>query len=171
MNRILKVTSLLALAVVSFCVYSGAQETSATLSTTHVLKGTYITNAQGNIGVPATTLVGIGPVLTVSCPGTTGTCTVQADLWIKVVGPAASVSPYNSSGDYIFLCFAVDGVEPSGCVIRSGETLPDGSWTINSTSLSMSGVAPGTHSVQMWFYAYDASTVNYYNATFRVYKP
>jgi hypothetical protein len=61
MNRILKVTSLLALAVVSFCVYSGAQETSATLSTNHVLKGTYITNAQGNIGVPRHNLGGDRP--------------------------------------------------------------------------------------------------------------
>src|SRR5271166_2257359 len=100
MNKILKVTSLLALAVASFSIYSGAQQSQA-VSTNHVLKGTYITNAQGNINIAATTLTGIGPVLTVSCPGTTGTCTVQADLWIKVLGPAVSG---NSSGDFIFLC-------------------------------------------------------------------
>ncbi|MGD0417528.1 MAG: hypothetical protein ABSA80_19380 [Terriglobales bacterium] len=164
MNRILKVISLLALAVVSFCVYSGAQATPEATSTNHVLKGTYITNAQGVIDITAKTLTDIGPTLTVSCPGTTGTCTVQADLWIKVNGPS-------TSGNYIFLCFTVDGSETSGCTESSGETASDGSAMINSTSLSTSGVAAGTHSVQMLFYAYDASVVDYYNATYRVYKP
>jgi len=164
MNRILKVTSLLALAVVSFRVYSGAQETSATLSTNHVLKETYNTYGLGAT-ISAATLTAIGPALTVSCPGTTGTCTIEADV-------LAQVGDSKASGNYIYLCATLDGAgAANGCKKESGTTPTDGTYVNMPTSFFFSGVATGTHSVQMMIYTVDNCAVYYYSSTYRVYKP
>jgi hypothetical protein len=83
MHKILKVTSLLALAVASLGIYSGAQ--TPALATSHVIKGTYINNGNYNSNVAAATFTPIDTALSVSCPGTSGTCTIEADMWIQNV--------------------------------------------------------------------------------------
>jgi len=163
MNKLLKVTSLMALAVVSLSIYSGAQEVPQN-ATNHVLKGTYINNGNYNGNVPAATYTPIDTKLTVSCPGS-GTCTIEADMW---------VDNYNSSqipGNSNTICLYVDGVQTSGCAYETSETPPDGSHVHASTSQPLSGLAPGNHTVQTYFYSDDGAFVEYYTVNYRVYKP
>ena len=47
----------------------------------HVLQATYIDVTSGvGTTIPAGTLTPIGNSISVSCPGTSGTCTIQADM-------------------------------------------------------------------------------------------
>jgi hypothetical protein len=100
----------------------------------------------------------------VTCPGS-GTCTIEADMW---------VDNYNSSkptGNATTICLYVDGVQTSGCAYETSETPPDGSHVHASTSQPMSGLAPGSHTVQTYFYAAEGAFVEYYTANYRVSKP
>jgi len=165
MNKLSKVTLLLALAVVSFGVYSGAQAIPETTATKHVLEGTYINNGNHNATVPAATYTPVDTKLTVSCPGTSGTCTIEADMW---------VDNYLSGGgslNSITICLYVDGVQTSGCAYETSETPPDGSHNHASTSQPLSGLAPGNHTVQTYFYSNEGAFVEYYTTNYRVYKP
>ncbi|MFY9904814.1 MAG: hypothetical protein WBD45_19325 [Terriglobales bacterium] len=165
MNKLAKVTLLLALAVGSFSLYSGAQDLQETLATKHVLQGTYINNGNYNANVPAATYTPIDTKLTVACPGTSGTCTIEADMW---------VDNYNSSGpsfNSTTICLYVDGVQTSGCAYETAETPLDGSHVHNSTSQPLSGLAPGNHTVQTYFRANDGAFAEYYTTNYRVYKP
>ena len=112
--KLLKVTSLLALAVLSLSIYSGAQE-APQVATNHVLKGTYINNGNYNNSIPAAKYTAIDPQLTVSCPGT-GTCTIEADMWIDFSG--------GGSFDGTTICLVVDGTQTSGSVLNF-RTLPN----------------------------------------------
>ena len=162
MNKLMKVMSLVVLAVASFSVYSSAQKSQAA-STNHVLKGTYNTYGPGP-EISAATLTAIGPALTVSCPGT-GTCTIEADV-------LAQIGDQGAGGNYIYLCATLDGVGAAyGCRKESGTTPTDGTYVNMPTSFFFSGVAAGTHSVQMMLYAVDPCVVEYYSSTYRVYTP
>jgi hypothetical protein len=57
--------------------------TPAAPSTKEVLQGTYINSGVAGISVPANTFTPIDKLLTVVCPGTTGTCSIQADVGSK----------------------------------------------------------------------------------------
>jgi hypothetical protein len=161
MHKLLKVSLLLAVAVVSFSVCSRAQESQA-VATNHVLKGTYLTYGPGPI-VAAETLTAIGPALTVSCPGTK-TCTIEADVLAQVGNSAGSAN-------YVYLCATLDGVGAAyGCQQGSGMTVIN-TYVNLPTSFFFSGVAAGTHSVQMMIYAVNAFEVAYYSSTYRVYTP
>jgi hypothetical protein len=103
MSKLLKVTLLLALAVGSFGAYRyvaarGTQSTkrqvqvpppsfnvkiSDVLSTRHVLEGTYNNTSSYESSVSAGTWTSLDTPLTVACPGTTGTCTIQLDGWVE----------------------------------------------------------------------------------------
>ena len=163
MNKLLKVMLLMALAVASLNIFSGAQEVPQN-ATNHVLKGTYINNGNYNANVPAATYTPIDTKLTITCPGS-GTCTIEADMW---------VDNYNSSkpsGNSTTICLYVDGVQTSGCAYETSETPPDGSHVHTSTSQPLSGLAPGSHTVQTFFYAVDGAFAEYYTVNYRVYKP
>jgi hypothetical protein len=160
MNKPFKVMSLLVLAVASFSLYSAAQ------STKHVLQGTYNFNGANWGDVAASVLTTIGPDLTVTCPGTSGTCTVQTEFWIGYDG-----------GDYswndTYMCFALDGASPevSECEAGSGNVPSNGSKAITSMSLWIPNVAPGNHIVNITFYANNGAYIGYYDADAKVYKP
>jgi hypothetical protein len=160
MNSLLKVMSLLVLAVGSCSVRSEAA------STKHVLQGSYNFNGANFGYVAASTVTTIGPDLTVTCPGSSGTCTVQTDFWIGYSG-----------GDYTwndtYMCYALDGASPevSECEAGSGNAPSNGSKAITSMSLSIPNVAPGTHIVNITFYTNNGAYIGYYNANARVYKP
>jgi hypothetical protein len=159
MNKLFKVTLLLVLAVGSFSGYSAAQATK------HVLEGTYNNNGDYNAYVAAATYTPIDTQLIVDCPGT-GTCSIQADMWIE-----------NGNGDYSHpaananvICLYVDG-QPAGPGFATGETPSDGSGVDTTTSQFVTGLASGLHTVQTYFYSSYGAKVWYYNSNYRVYKP
>ena len=162
MNKLAKVMLVLALAVGSFCVYSGAQEAPA-LATNHVLKGTYITNGNYNATVPAATYTPIDTQLIVSCPGTSGTCTIEADMWVDNFG--------GGSGNINAICIYVDGVQTALCPYENMETPVDGTHVFSSASEPVSGLSPGNHTVQTYYYAANGAFVEYHTTNYRVYKP
>jgi predicted HAD superfamily hydrolase len=99
---------------------------------------------------------------TVLCPGTSGNCLLQADEWIQ----AGNVS----FADSVAICFIVDGNDINGCYY-AGATRTDNGYTIYSTSQGI--VVPfGNHTVQtQLFTASGGEFVDFFNFTYRVYKP
>jgi hypothetical protein len=156
MNKILTVTSLLALALASLSIYSGAQQAPA-LATKHVLKGTYINNGNYNSSVAAAKFTPIDPALSVSCPGSS-TCTIEADMWIQNV----------SDGGGNTVCLFVDGSESSGCPYETSGT--SGIYDTISVSWPVT-VEHGTHTVQTYVYSNDGEFVGFYTTNYRVYTP
>lgn len=140
---------------------------SAATAANHVLKGTYIDTVNGTqVTIPAATLTAVGNPLTVSCPGTTGTCIIEADMWAQNAGGS-------TTGNDFLLCLYVDGtaVDPY-CFGYAGVTPADGSVLMGSSSQSLSGVAAGSHTVQTYFWSRNGGCyVQYRHFTYRVYKP
>jgi hypothetical protein len=155
MSKLSKVT-LLALAVASFSIFSNAAATK------HVLQGTYINNGNYNADVPAATFTPIDTQLIVTCPGTTGTCTIEADMWVQ-----------NSNGTEATpnsICLYVDGVASGGCPFAGGATDP-GYFETMTSSWPVSGLAPGEHTVQTFVYSTHGEFVGDHTSNYRVYKP
>ncbi len=95
------------------------------LATKHVLEGTYINQGFYGAVVAAEATSPIDPQLTMACPGTSGTCTIEADMWVQ--------SNASSSDNAISVCLYVHGKAPAtGCVL-TGETPADGAWAVNSS--------------------------------------
>jgi len=191
MSKLLKVTLLLAFAVGLFGAYryGAAREAGpsqvrasihfptfdvqvspeATLATKHVLEGTYnnsgLFEGTGGEFVAANTFTAIDTSLTVVCPGTSGTCTIQADMWI-VNGAVSSSDNQNS------ICLYVDGNPANNfCGAYADETPSDNSFVQSSTSQAVTGLAHGNHTVQTYFWSQRGAYVVYYNSNYRVYKP
>jgi hypothetical protein len=97
------------------------------------------------------------------CPGTSGTCTIQADHWVEVQGSTAS--------NEIEVCLAVDGVFDNNCGFLEDKIPPDGSWLQVTSSHAMSGVHLGTHTVQTFAANTFGMNVAYFNINYRVYRP
>jgi hypothetical protein len=88
MNIVIRLGLLIPLAIGLSGVYRSVSAQEAAMATKHVLQATYIDSGYyGSAGLyaPANVSTPIGNPLTVSCPGTAGTCTIQADLWIQSV--------------------------------------------------------------------------------------
>jgi hypothetical protein len=140
------------------CGLASAQR-KETLEATYIDKGYLPTGL--NIG---TTRTPVGPVVTVDCPGTSGTCTIQADQFIQVGYGSAS-------GNMFIVGFYLDGVN----VIDEqavGSIPTNDTYLVGATSESQAGVAVGTHTVQIYIYALDKTgSVFNYNTNFRVYRP
>jgi len=188
MSKLLKVTLLLALAVGMFGAYRhiAAQETEASkakspilpptfdvqvsqdpnaLATKHVLQGTYNNNGVFGPGtVSGSTSTPIDAQLTVLCPGTSGTCTIQADMWVENGGQTSTL-------DGVGIRLYVDGKAAPDALYSVGETPSDGSYVQSSSSQAVTGLAHGNHTVQTYFYSDNGANVAYYNSTYRVYKP
>jgi hypothetical protein len=184
MNRLLKVGLLMALVIGLSGVYRhvSAQagqvslwrgsdaptfqvDTPAALATNHVLKGTYINSGSlHGTAIPAATFTAIDNPLTVSCPGTTGTCSINAAMLVQNGGSTAS-SNVNR------LCLYVDGVAGPNCAYYADETTTDTYFINTVQSDIVSGVAHGNHTVQMYFWTAAGAAVSHYQATYTVYKP
>ncbi|MGB8540496.1 MAG: hypothetical protein WCD49_02550 [Candidatus Acidiferrales bacterium] len=186
MSKLIKLTLLLALAVGSFGAYrySAAQESGShaglvtiplptfdveisqepeALATKHVLEGTYISQGFYGAVVPAEATAPIDPQLTVACPGTSGTCTIAADMWVQ--------SNAGTSDNAISVCLYVDGKPPAtGCPL-TGETPADGAFAVTSFSQSVSGLAHGNHTVRTYYFTDQGAGVESYTVNYRVYKP
>ena len=130
------------------------------------LEGTYIDHGYDEAGqaIPGGSVrTAVGPVVAVSCPGTSGTCTIQANHFIQVGHGSATGNQYTVG-------FYVDGVA-NGDEQILGSTPPDGTYSIGATSEFQSGVTPGAHSVQVYIYSLDPTYVFNYTTNFEVYKP
>ena len=136
----------------------------AVAATNHILKGTYIDSNVALTVIPADTLTPIGNVVTVACPGT-GTCTIQADMLAENGGSS-------TAGNQFEVCLYVDGVEVDPyCFGYAGVTPSDGTYLLGSSSQSLSGVSPGNHTVQTYFWSSKGCNVVYRHSTYNVYKP
>jgi hypothetical protein len=186
MSKLLKITLVLAFAVGLFGAYrfGAAQEAGSasdriaihwpsfdveispnvTLATKHVLEGTYISSGQYDNNVPANTNVALDAPLTVPCPGTTGTCTIQGDIWVENGGSPITM-------DINDVCLYVDGKPTIACNYDTGESAPDATPGTTSTSQLVTGVEHGNHKVQTYFWSYKGTYVGYYSINYRVYKP
>jgi hypothetical protein len=137
------------------------------LSTKHVVEGWYINSGldtnNGGFVSPAE-LFPIDSPLTVVCPGTTGTCSIQADMWVMTGGTTFAGNTY-------FLCLYVDGVPAPNCANSVGSTPSDGTYAQGSTSEIVLGVKHGNHTVQTKIESGDGAFIGYYNFNYRVLKP
>jgi hypothetical protein len=185
MNRLMKIVLLMGLAVVIFGAYRyvSAQDSRAalgggsapsaptfhvdipeTLSTKHALQGTYINSGSLNgVSVSAGLFTPIDPQLTVLCPGTGGTCTISADMWIQN-GATSDTSNLNR------VCLYVDGAPAPFCDYYAGETLSDLGLE-NSTNSDSVTVTHGNHTVQMYFWSQYGTAIGHYHSNYNVYKP
>jgi hypothetical protein len=153
-----------------FCglgLFAQAQEGQVVLSTKHVVEGWYINSGldtnNGGFVSPAE-LFPIDSPLTVVCPGTTGTCSIQADMWVMNGGTTFAGNTY-------FLCLYVDAVPAPNCASNVGSTPSDGTFAQGSTSEIVRGVIHGNHTVQTKIESADGAFIEYYNFNYRVLKP
>ena len=184
MSKLLKVTLLLALAVGLFGVYrhvsaQGGQSAKArgydtaptfhvdisdVLATKHVLEGTYINSGDYNASVSASTFTPIDTQLTVACPGTSGTCSIQADMLVQ---NGINTAATNNNR----VCLYVDGVAGPNCDSYADESTTDEYYTNAVSSEIVSNLAPGNHTVQMYFWSEEGAGASHYEANYHVYKP
>lgn len=164
MNRFVKIGLLMALAMALFGTYRyvSAQEPN-TPATKHVLLGTIISTSINSMPLAANALTALDSPQTVSCPGTT-TCTIQAEQ-------VASTAQGSHAQNGFILCFYVDGSAiPAGCPYVN-ITPSDGESVMGSVTQGISGVSPGTHTVQTLVKSNFGAKLFFYNTDYRVYRP
>jgi hypothetical protein len=167
MKRILSVLSILVISSAALLAQSsplgGDDSNRATQApaalTKHVLKGTYI-SVGSNVALGAG-FTNVDAVNNVVCPGTSGNCLIQADLFLQVGNTTAA-------SNRVAACFLVDGVYAS-CPYN-GETLVNGHYSTYTYSSGLT-VPHGTHTVQTQAYTDFGGTAANFNFTYRVYKP
>lgn len=150
---------------------AGAVSASAALAAplvaavNHSLQRTYISSGTDNgASFPGSfVFTAVDSPQSVSCPGTSGTCTIQADHWVEMQGSTTS----NEAA----VCLAVDGVFDSNCGFLEDKIPPDLSWLQVTSSHAMSGVHLGTHTVQTFAGSTNGMNVAYFNINYRVYRP
>ena len=128
----------------------------------HLGNGVYINTGVLGTNIPAATFTPVDAAITLTCPGITGSCLLQADQWIQT---GLGSSTFNEFA----LCFYVDGVAVNGCYYN-GSTPADSSFVMGTASQGTS-VPHGTHTVQTYVYSNNGALMNYYNFTYRIYKP
>ena len=135
----------------------------ASAAVNHVLQRTYISTGALFAFFPASFASAVDQPQTITCPGTSGTCTIQADHWIEVSG--------TTNGNESWGCLAVDGVLDANCGYNDDKVRPDGSPGQITSSHATSGIPVGTHTVQTFVGSVGGVNVYYYNINYRVYKP
>ena len=136
----------------------------AVVGVNHALQRNYFST--GNllaVFFPAFTYEPVDSPQTVTCPGPSGTCTIQADHWIELKG--------SSMLNDAWACLAVDGVFDPSCGLLEDKVPPDGSWVQISSSHFMSGISAGTHTVQTFVNSQHGVNAAFYNVNYRVFKP
>jgi hypothetical protein len=144
---------------------SAAPDAPPVAAVSHSVKGIYLSSGTDNgASFPGNyTLTAVDSPQSVVCPGTSGTCTIQADHWVEMQGSTLS----NEAA----VCLAVDGVFDNNCGFFEDKIPPDSSWLQVTSSHAMSGVRPGTHTLQTFAESTYGMNVAYFNINYRVYKP
>jgi hypothetical protein len=185
MNRLLKVALLMALVIGLFGAYRyvSAQEehaqrggapkvnvlvpaVPAIAATNHALNRTYITSGNYASTVFPAGSTAIDSPQTIQCPGTTGTCTIEAVMSVETGLTTTLGSPNNFA-----LGAAVDGSFLDGAQYYVANTPNDGSFVTGTRSTSGSGFLHGFHTVQTFIFSNNGAPVQQYNITYHVYKP
>jgi hypothetical protein len=182
-KAICEVVSLTALVFVllGMCCQAFAQEknpsSSVTVSTSEAappaavseaLYRTYVFHGNGPAPIPAATWTAVDAVHTIQCPGTTGSCTITADISVQEVGSTAS------NGGAVAL--EVDGIlvctsdASNGCHYAV-EIPSDGRFVEANELNSLSSVALGFHTVQTFVWSDNGASGGFYNIRYAVYKP
>lgn len=105
--------------------------------------------------------VAIDPLTTITCPGISGSCTIEFDQGIQLTG--------GTSGDSFTFCIQLDGsIVSPGCPFSG--PFPLGA-TVVSFSQEVSGVSLGTHTVQSLIGSSFGGSYGFYTMTYHVYKP
>jgi len=130
----------------------------------HVLQATYNNSGDFQNLVGPETYTPIDTPVAFVCPGTTGTCTIQVDFWLE--NGAAS-----NSDNFNVVCIYLDGAAIPQCEFTSGLTPSDASFAEATTSVTVSGLAPGTHYAQTYFWSRYGALVDYFDSNYRIYKP
>jgi hypothetical protein len=137
------------------------------LAPNHVLQRTYFTAGDLNsMPFPAGTQTAVDAPQTITCPGTSGTCTISADIWVETGNTTTNGSPNNFA-----VCAEVDGGDLSGGCFYAANTPDDGSFVTGTRSDSNGGYTHGNHTVQTFLFTNNGAPVQKFNVTYRVYKP
>ncbi|MGA2593181.1 MAG: hypothetical protein ABSH32_24970 [Bryobacteraceae bacterium] len=156
MRRIVKMW--LAVAAIVVMCHGLASAQALKLAATYIDAGF---NGDG-LSIPAGENTVVGPVVNITCPGTSGSCTVQADQFIQVGLGSATGNQFSAT-------FLLDGTAIlDGQIMCS--TPSDGTYQVCSTSEYQTKVALGTHTVQISVSSKYGTYVFNYNTNFRVYK-
>jgi hypothetical protein len=133
-------------------------------ATNHVLQRTYVNSATpASFGSVAAGTQPIDALTTITCPGASGTCTIEFDQSIQLL--ATSSSP-----DLFGFCADLDGSAPA-CPALVDPLPAPGTYTNVTFPQRISGVSHGTHTVQSSIITDNGIDVGYYTFTYRVYKP
>ena len=100
--------------------------------------------------------------ITVVCPGTSA-CTLVANHSIQVLGPSGS-------GNSFQIDFAVDGKFVQ-LAQEVGEVPTDSSFRVFSAMEVLSGLAPGSHTIQTGVWSLDGTAVYNCQTSYQVFKP
>jgi hypothetical protein len=181
MSRFMKVGLVATVVFLVFATYhrASAQQRAATakrpesvpaltaepdVATNHVLQRTYVNSDTPSVfasvppgGQP------IDALTTISCPGTTGTCTIEFDQSIQLYTTSNSI-------DSVSFCAELDGSGPD-CPTLAYPLPAPGTYTTVTFPQRISGVSHGTHTVQSAIVTGNGIDVGYYTFTYRVYKP
>ena len=165
MKKLLLVLSLVALASVAFGQSSNAPlKASALFSGPHSLRATYISSGDLGAAVLSAGEVPLDSSHTISCPGTTGNCVIQADSFVQI-----GESP--SAGNEVALCLYVDGALVNSNCYFGAVMQADNSWIQTSTSITSAAVPPGTHHVQTHVFTTGGAKAGFFKGNYKVFKP
>lgn len=146
-------------------IYSLASAGGAMAATRFTLQGSYIDAGYyvtSGLVSPRNVNTPIGKPVVVDCPGSSGNCVIEADLFIQSGKSDVTGNQYN-------LCLFVDGASAPNCQIV-GSTPSDFTYTNGATS-QQATVSPGDHVVQAYFQSYKGARVFNFTSNYRVYKP
>jgi len=143
-------------------------EATPAFATNEVLNRNYIFHGSGP-SIPAGTWTAVDSPHTIQCPGTTGSCTITADISVQEgIGSTAS------NGGAVAL--EVDGSlvcnsdSSNGCHYAV-EIPSDGRFVEANELNSLSGVALGAHTVQTFVWSDHGASGAFYNIRYAVYRP
>lgn len=143
---------------------AAALSPNAVIAVNHSLQRNYLSSGTlAGAFLPGFTYEPVDNQQVVTCPGTTGTCTIQADHWIELEGSTLNNEAWG--------CLAVDGVLDPNCGYLEDKIPPDSSWLQVTSSHFVRGISPGPHIVQTFINSTNGVNAAYYNINYRVFKP
>lgn len=129
----------------------------------HYPQGVYLSTGNGfGTFINAATFTPVDAAVTLSCPGTSGTCTVLANQFVETNG--------STTNNNAALCFYVDGVNVPNACFFTNEIPSDGTFD-QSATISWGTVSVGTHTAQTVLYCSGGCNLYEYNLQYTVYKP